>query len=139
MNSLHFRHEELTCKCGCGANNCVPELYALLDRIRERVGVTVVVTSGFRCRRHNAKVGGAKSSYHLLGRAADITCQLGVDALYQAAIRDGEIGGVGYDPHRNMLHVDVRGPFSGVVKWGYDSGGNVVSFSSIKRKVADNV
>lgn len=45
---------------------------AMLDLIREKWGKPIIVTSGYRSRQLNAKVGGAVNSYHLQGRAADI-------------------------------------------------------------------
>ncbi len=44
----------------------------ILDPLREAFGRPIVVTSGFRCRRLNAEVGGARNSQHLRGQAADI-------------------------------------------------------------------
>jgi hypothetical protein len=45
----------------------------LLDPIRERWGAPLSVNSGFRCPLLNRAVGGAASSQHLRGEAADIT------------------------------------------------------------------
>lgn len=45
----------------------------ILDPLRERWGGPIQVTSGYRCPRLNAAVGGAKSSQHMKGQAADIT------------------------------------------------------------------
>ena len=45
----------------------------VLDPLRERWGVPIYVTSGYRCAELNARVGGSKTSYHLQGMAADIT------------------------------------------------------------------
>lgn len=49
-----------------------PALVLLLDQYREALGYAVKVSSGYRCERHNVTVGGAKSSRHKLGLAADI-------------------------------------------------------------------
>lgn len=46
--------------------NCV------LDPLRERWGAPIVVTSGYRCAALNKVVGGAASSQHTKGEAADI-------------------------------------------------------------------
>lgn len=44
-----------------------------LDPIREAWGKPIGVNSGYRCRRLNEAVGGAPTSQHLKGEAADIT------------------------------------------------------------------
>ncbi len=46
---------------------------SLLDPIREAYGAPLTVNSGFRSERTNTLVGGAKSSQHVRGEAADIT------------------------------------------------------------------
>lgn len=44
----------------------------ILDPLREAWGAPIIVTSGYRCVRLNAAVGGVKTSQHTLGQAADI-------------------------------------------------------------------
>lgn len=43
----------------------------LLDRIRERFAVSMIITSGYRCERVNKLVGGADNSQHMKGEAVD--------------------------------------------------------------------
>lgn len=45
----------------------------VLDPARDRLGSPIRVNSGFRCQELNRAVGGAPRSYHLQGRAADLT------------------------------------------------------------------
>lgn len=45
----------------------------VLDPLRERWGAPITVTSGYRSPKLNAAVGGAKTSQHLLGQAADLS------------------------------------------------------------------
>lgn len=47
----------------------------VLDPARAALGAPVNVTSGYRCKRLNKAVGGARNSQHLKGQAADITCK----------------------------------------------------------------
>lgn len=47
-------------------------VHEVLDPLREAWGAPIVVTSGYRSVRLNARVGGARSSQHVLGQAADI-------------------------------------------------------------------
>ena len=44
----------------------------LLEPARKKIGRPIVVTSGYRCERLNAIVGGVKNSRHLTGQAADL-------------------------------------------------------------------
>lgn len=44
----------------------------VLDPLREAYGKPIIVTSGYRCERLNKAVGGAASSQHVKGEAADI-------------------------------------------------------------------
>ena len=46
---------------------------AVLDPLREWYGKPIKVNSGYRCEALNKAIGGAKSSQHMLGEAADIT------------------------------------------------------------------
>lgn len=46
---------------------------AILDPLRELVGVPIYVTSGYRCNELNKVLKGSKNSQHMKGEAADIT------------------------------------------------------------------
>ena len=73
----YFKPYEFFCKCSNA--NCVGktsvhmshELLVVADRMRERFGAPVTVTSGIRCPSHNAAVGGVSGSRHLSGKAMD--------------------------------------------------------------------
>lgn len=74
MSYQYFRLSELCCPC-CGACNMNDDFMELLIAMRHEAGFPFVVNSGFRCERHNAMVGGKKSSAHLFGRAVDIAAR----------------------------------------------------------------
>ena len=73
-----FKNEELRCKC-CGAlptlqkENMEALVREVLDPLREDYRKPIVVNSAYRCEKHNREVGGAASSQHMKGEAADIT------------------------------------------------------------------
>ena len=76
----YFTLEEL-CATKTGITNipswqAVENLKALvnnvLDPIREAWGKPIIVTSGFRCKAVNDKVGGVATSQHTKGQAADL-------------------------------------------------------------------
>lgn len=51
-----------------------PELVLKLDQARELAGTPFNITSGFRTPEHNASIGGASKSAHILGLGVDIAC-----------------------------------------------------------------
>jgi peptidoglycan hydrolase-like protein with peptidoglycan-binding domain len=47
------------------------ELVQKLQQVRDKLGVPLKITSGYRCLAHNQKVGGTTGSKHVYGLAAD--------------------------------------------------------------------
>ena len=50
---------------------------AVLDPARDLLGMPIFVNSGYRCPKLNKAVGGARNSYHMKGRAADLDTRNG--------------------------------------------------------------
>lgn len=69
----HFSPREFRCKC-CGQGGIDAALALILDGLRAAIKKPIVVTSGYRCPKHNIEVGGIPDSRHLYGLAADIAC-----------------------------------------------------------------
>lgn len=71
--SRNFRLAEFRCKCGkCASVLVDTALVDILQQIRDHFGVSVDINSGYRCKEHNADVGGDPNSSHMQGMAADI-------------------------------------------------------------------
>ena len=71
----HSKYDNIACpcdKCGGVGVGLSKGLLIVLEHLRAALGKPITVTSGYRCVEHNAKVGGAAGSKHLLGVAADI-------------------------------------------------------------------
>ena len=110
-----FTVREFRCRDGSDVVMIDESLVVLLQAIREHFGKAVVITSGYRTATHNTAVGGAKSSQHLLGRAADIQVA-GVSVEDVAAYAESLLpgwGGVGRYPvkagrAKGWVHVDTR-------------------------------
>lgn len=108
----HFKLEEFPCPC-CGRVKAAAALIFWLDVLRRALGQPLKINSGFRCPSRNAAVGGAASSRHLIGCAADIAKPLGVEyhVLFQTALRLFGGSAEGWEvkeyPSRTYIHVGV--------------------------------
>ena len=110
-----FRVREFRCRDGSDTIMIDQTLAVLLQAIREHFNKPITITSGYRTAAHNKSVGGAKSSQHLLGKAADIqvadTTVEAVAAYAESLMPDW--GGVGRYPikpgrAKGWVHVDTR-------------------------------
>lgn len=63
---------ETVCRCGDCGLNITNQFFNTLNDLREDYGKPIIVLSGARCLEHNTKVGGAKASAHVEGRAVDL-------------------------------------------------------------------
>ena len=80
-DTKNFKVSEFTCKCGCNQNKIDQRVIDMAQTIRDAIGVPVRINSGYRCEKHNAKVGGVKGSYHSQGLAADLSCSKGAEVM----------------------------------------------------------
>lgn len=104
--SFNFSSREFACPC-CGKVKIEPVLVKKLQALRDHLGSAITVTSGFRCPAHNADVGGVAESFHLLGQAADISCE--PSKLFELWLYSVKLfNGVGYYPTKGFVHVDLR-------------------------------
>jgi uncharacterized protein YcbK (DUF882 family) len=89
------------------------ELAKNLEVLRKHIGQPIRVTSGFRSREHNKKIGGALNSYHVLGMAADIqVAKMNPEQVAKAIellIAEGKMKQGGLGIYRTWVHYDIRG------------------------------
>lgn len=95
-----------------------------LDRLRERMGHPLIVTSGYRSPEHNRRVGGAPRSMHMRGVAFDISMANVDPHRFEREAKACGFQGIGlYPPQkpsggRNFIHIDTRStPWRGA-QWG---------------------
>jgi uncharacterized protein YcbK (DUF882 family) len=104
----HFHVKEFACKDGTQAIFIDEYLWTILDILREQIKKPVIITSGYRTPQHNAKVKGAKYSYHMRGQAADIIVK-GMDPKEVAKKLDKLVpNGCGIIAESSWTHFDVR-------------------------------
>ena len=120
-NIKHFKLREFACSC-CGRVEIAAALVLWMEILRRAWGGAIHVNSGYRCLRHNTNVGGAGTSRHLIGCAADIrpTGKIDTRFMYLAhRIFDG-IPGREYVKYDTFLHVAVPREEAGKL-WGGDA------------------
>ena len=110
--SAHFNASEFACPC-CGTVNVDSKLIELLEQLRSKLNVPIHINSGYRCRNHNAQVGGVAGSQHLYGTAADITAPLAGYRRTRDAVEQIDFDGTGFYPPIGAdtawyIHVDTR-------------------------------
>ena len=112
-----FNQREFDCKgskstsrCCCSETKLSVRLVRKLQIIRKKCGGAVYVNSAYRCPVHNSYVGGASSSYHMKGMAADIRVNGMTPA--QVAKLAQELGFTGIGMYNGssgrFTHVDIR-------------------------------
>lgn len=118
--SKNFNRNEFACRCtrSCGGSAPVdPRLVAGLQALRDMVGKPLTISSGFRCKRHNRAIGGAKDSLHTVAMAADVLVPEGWTPGAFAELAESidvfRTGGIGVYP--TWVHVDVR--TTGPARW----------------------
>lgn len=103
-------------------------LCAAFEGLREAVSqdvgrdVPLGVLSAYRTPEYNARIGGESESWHVKGRALDLSCGNALTVLQfallavQFAKADGIIRGVGFYPDNGFVHIDVR-PTKALALW----------------------
>ena len=95
-----------------------PYFLQLLDKARTHAQIPFKISSGYRTKEHNKKVGGVPQSSHRLGKACDIACTSSrhrfkiVNALIEAGFNRIGIA-------KNFIHVDNDENKSCDVIWTY--------------------
>ena len=119
----HFRYSEFACHDGTPyPREWLDRLEALclvLEQLRLITGSRIQINSGYRTPEYNKKIGGARLSQHVEGRAADITGKFQSVHYFNIAneMRKNGIfaGGLGY--YHTFIHIDIRGSNA---TWGRD-------------------
>lgn len=119
--SKDFKVREFRCKDGNDKILIDDALVNYLQKIRDYFDAPVTINSAYRTASHNKAVGGASSSQHLRGTAADIVVK-GVTPLKVAQYAE-YIGARGIGKYSTFTHVDAR---PGLSRWDQTSGKQIV-------------
>ena len=125
--SQHLSWRELACRDGTAypaafiADGRAVRLAAVFEAIRASCGhLPITILSAYRSPAHNRKIGGARHSQHVQGRALDLRQPKGwAVATFHQRIKDlaqalPDLKGIGR--YQTFVHVDVR-PTDRLVAW----------------------
>ena len=108
--SEHFLMSEYACDCAgyCDGWPAAmdPELLEKIEALRCYFDQPIIITSGVRCERRNAEVGGIANSWHLSGHAADLYCPGVPYDEVAAAARSLGLGVIEY-PNQRFDHCEI--------------------------------
>ncbi len=108
----HFDRKEFKCKCGnvyCNGYPAEPEekLVRVADKVREHFGSYATVSSGLRCTKHNANVGGVSNSRHLTGKAMDFCIKGKTASQVLAYVQQQSDIRYAYAIDSQFVHMDI--------------------------------
>lgn len=104
----YFTLSEFACKC-CAQAPMDPSFLEEIDELRQRFGKPMVVTSGYRCPKHNAVVSSTGANGpHTTGRAADFrVTHADAHRLLRISLEMGFTGiGVQQKGAARFIHID---------------------------------
>lgn len=119
----HFNLDEFSCHDGTPVPaELIPTVKALAEKleiIRKEIGKPLKILSGYRSPTWNKKVGGAKASTHMQGKAADLTAD-GIQPkdladTIERLIKEGKLPPSGLGRYPGFTHYDIRGKNA---RWG---------------------
>ena len=115
----YFKKSEFKCHCHqCDGGEMNETFIDNLTRARKLAKVPFAITSGYRCKTHNVRVGGAADSAHLHGLAADIAT---TSSHYRFVISEALIqsGFTRLGLAESFVHVDQDPDKIPMVLWVY--------------------
>ncbi len=109
----HFKRKEFKCKCGniyCNGYPVEPQekLVRVADRVREHFDKSATVSSGLRCKQHNANVGGVANSRHLSGKAMDFCISGKTSEQVLAYVQQQPEIRYAYAIDNRFVHMDIQ-------------------------------
>ena len=107
MKLKYFTHEEFDSPDARGSGQLMnEELLNMLDVVRKKYGKSIIINSGYRTVKHNAKVGGTPASSHTKGLAVDIACNNSTDRFKLTGILK-EVGFKRIGIAKTFIHIDL--------------------------------
>lgn len=129
-----FSPEEIACR-GDGKIEINEAALDLLQALRDRLGVPLIVHSAYRSPDYNRQVGGARQSMHLQGAAFDISMANHDPVVFEATARAVGFTGFGFYPRQNFMHIDIGHPR----QWGDPFPSRTTRFADAPPRLRDSM
>lgn len=105
----YFSRKELECHC-CGVCLIDDNLISRLNQARDLAGIPFIITSGYRCQKHNSEVGGVPTSSHTKGLAVDIAFKDSNQCFkIMKSLLDAGFKRIGVNFAKSFIHCDIDG------------------------------
>lgn len=112
----------MACPC-CGRNEVNLDLLDALQSVRDLLELPIIITSGYRCNKHNISIGGKPGSSHKKGLAVDIAINSSHYGykIIKAIMKSERFVRIGYGDMNGVLtlHLDIDPDKTQNVFWGY--------------------
>ena len=122
----NFSKLEFQCPCSCGADKISPVLIEKLQKVRNIIGTSIIITSGVRCEFYNTSIKASMNSSHIpdgyeIGNAVDIACSHSQHRyeLVEVAQKFFKRIGIAGEGKGNFVHLDVDKEKVQEVMWFY--------------------
>lgn len=106
----YFKLRETSCHCGCNMHS-TDEMVMFADKLREKLGFALQVSSGARCLNNNEDAGGAPDSPHLKGKALDLKPyppEINTEEnRMRIEVTAAQLGAKGIGRYHNRVHIDI--------------------------------
>jgi len=115
--ATNFTAREFICSC-CGAEGIKDDLVFHLQMVRDLLSIhrVMIITSGYRCEKHNREVGGIEGSAHIKGLAADIKYD-DVSHKFMLIHAIMKVGFKRIGIYDSFIHVDLDETKAQMVMW----------------------
>tara|TARA_R110000823_G_scaffold223407_2_gene351540 strand:+ start:219 stop:590 length:372 start_codon:yes stop_codon:yes gene_type:complete len=121
-SSKYFSKAELQCKCGCEAALMDAQFIMMLEQLREKFNKPLLVSSGYRCPKHNNNVSGTGiAGPHTTGKAIDLKVDRGAAYELLKIAMDMGFSGIGVNQKGNarFMHLDTINTGLRPTIWSY--------------------
>lgn len=84
-------------------------IIGILEHLHFRFGQPVTILRGYLCEEESQAQFGGSKDYHHMGKAVDVSiANVPLEAIFKEVESMPEVSGIGFLPHENQLHIDLR-------------------------------